>query len=356
MLGLSSYYLPIFEQAFKEVGVPHEVKYLAIIESALNPHAVSRVGATGPWQFMYATAKGYGLTMNSYIDERKDPFAASYAAASYLKDAFETYQDWFLAIASYNCGQGNVNRAIRRSGLDNPSFWQIKHLLPRETQNYVPAFIAMHHVLSNHEQYGIDADKTTLGKKTEVIMVDRHVSLSSVAKALNIDENQINKLNPAYKRKVINGSKDNLQRLIVPVVDKASYGDLYYALQGDSKNERAKVSLASTKRTTSTHRIQKGESLEKIALKFKVTVQDLKAWNNLKTNVILPGQLLKINSVDHSIKSKPAQFVTHKVKNGDTLSAIASRYKINNISELKAMNNLKSTVLNPGMTLKIKEI
>ncbi len=358
MLGLSTYYFPIFEQAFKEVGVPHEIKYLTIIESALNPHAVSRVGATGPWQFMYATAKGYGLTMNSYIDERKDPYAASYAAANYLKDAFETYQDWFLAIASYNCGQGNVNRAIRRSGLDNPSFWQIKHLLPRETQNYVPAFIAMHHVLSNHEQYGIDVDKTTLGKKTEVIMVDRHVSLSSVAKALNIDENQINKLNPAYKRKVINGSKDNLQRLVVPVVDEASYGDLYYALQGDSQNEQAKVNLASTnpKKSTITHRIQKGESLEKIALKFKVTVQDLKAWNNLKTNVILPGQLLKINSVDHSIKLKPAQFVTHKVKNGDTLSAIANRYKINNISELKAMNNLKSTVLKPGMTLKIKEI
>jgi membrane-bound lytic murein transglycosylase D len=319
------------------------------------------VGATGPWQFMYATAKDYGLTIDSYIDERKDPIAASYAAASYLKQAFDVYQDWFLAIASYNCGQGNVNRAIQRSGLVNPTFWEIRHLLPRETQNYVPAFIAMHHVLANHDQYGITIGHTALSRQTEVIMIDRQVSLASIAQALEIKEDEIQELNPAYKRKVINGSKNNLQRLIVPIVPEASYNNLYYALQGDSPhNAQVQVSLASTqtpiKKTATIHRIQKGESLEKIALKFKVTVQDLKAWNNLKSNLIVPGQQLKINNANNSIESKPTQLITHKVKSGDTLSAIAKRYKIKDIAELKAMNNLKSDLLKAGMTLNITKI
>src|SRR5690606_24091728 len=147
MLGLATYYFPIFERILGEKRVPREIKYLAIVESSLNPHAVSPVGATGPWQFMYATAKGYGLTINSYVDERKDPFEATYAAANYLKQSYDVYGDWLLAIASYNCGQGNVNRAINRSGIDNPTFWDIQSYLPTETRNYVPAFIAMSYVM-----------------------------------------------------------------------------------------------------------------------------------------------------------------------------------------------------------------
>jgi membrane-bound lytic murein transglycosylase D len=360
MLGLSNYYFPIFERAFKEKGIPLEIKYLAIIESSLNPNAVSRMGATGPWQFMYATAKGYGLTIDSYMDERKDPIAASYAAADYLKDAYDVYQDWFLAIASYNCGQGNVNKAIKRSGLSNPSFWDIRHLLPNETRNYVPAFIAMHHVLERHEEYGIDHDKTALNHQTEVIMVDRKISLPAIAKALEVNENEILDLNPAYKRKVINASKDNLQRLIVPQVDKSSYSNLYYALQGESsQSQELQVSLASTNssaKKTLTHRVQKGENLEKIALKHDVTVQDLKAWNNLKSTTIVPGQQLQITGNNPTSKSNATQFVTYKVKKGDTLSGIAKRYKIKDINTLKAMNNLKSNLLKPGMTLKVMEI
>ncbi|HLT42541.1 MAG TPA: LysM peptidoglycan-binding domain-containing protein [Sphingobacteriaceae bacterium] len=360
MLGLSNYYFPIFERAFKEKGIPQEIKYLAIIESSLNPNAISRMGATGPWQFMYATAKGYGLTIDSYRDERKDPIAASYAAADYLKEAYDVYQDWFLAIASYNCGQGNVNRAIRRSGLTNPSFWDIRHLLPNETRNYVPAFIAMHHVLERHEEYGIEHDRTVRNQSTEVIMVDRQISLPAIAKALEINENEILDLNPAYKRKVINASKDNVQRLIVPQVDKASYSNLYYALQGESLPSREpQASFASTSSPAAkqlSHRVQKGENLEKIALKHNVTVQDLKVWNNLKSTKIVPGQQLHINSIGSTTNSKAAQFVTYKVKRGDTLSGIAKRYKIKDISTLKAMNNLKSNLLKPGMTLKVTEI
>lgn len=361
MLGLSSYYFPIFERAFKETGIPQEIKYLAIIESALNPNAVSRVGATGPWQFMHATAKGYGLTIDSYIDERKDPIAASFAAANYLKEAFDVYQDWFLAIASYNCGQGNVNRAIKRSGLSNPSFWEIMHLLPNETKNYVPAFIAMHHVLENHQKYGISKDNVTLSPRTEVIMVDRKVSLTSIAEALDMEENEILSLNPAYKRKVINGSRENAQRLVVPRVEEAAYSDLYYALQGEPiQSSQAQITLASTKKpsqkTSFKHQVQKGETLEKIALKHDVTVQDLKVWNKLKNHIIVPGQQLTVNSKDTPTSPKPPQFITYKVKSGDTLSEIAKRYKIKDITALKAMNNLKSDFLKSGMTLTITKI
>lgn len=361
MLGLASYYFPIFERAFMETGIPQEIKYLAIIESSLNPNAVSRVGATGPWQFMHATAKGYGLTIDSYIDERKDPIAASFAAANYLKEAFDVYQDWFLAIASYNCGQGNVNRAIQRSGLSKPSFWEIRHLLPNETRNYVPAFIAMHHVLENHQKYGINKDNITLSARTEVIMVDRKISLQAIAEALDMPESEILELNPAYKRKVINGSASNAQRLIVPIVEEEAYNDLYYALQGEPiKSTEAKISLASNKKSSekisTKHRVQKGETLEKIALKNDVTIQDLKAWNKLKNHIIVPGQQLIINSKTTTLPSKPAQLITYKVKNGDTLSAIAKRYKIKDIAELKAMNNLKSDFLKSGMTLTITKI
>ncbi len=360
MLGLSSYYFPIFERAFRETGVPQEIKYLAIIESALNPNAVSRVGATGPWQFMHATAKGYGLTIDSYVDERKDPIAASLAAANYLKEAFDVYQDWFLAIASYNCGQGNVNKAIKRSGLSNPSFWQIRHLLPNETRNYVPAFIAMHHVLENHEKYGINKGDYNLSTQTEVIMVDRKITLNSIAKALDMQESEIAALNPAYKRQVINGSKEKAQRLIVPRVHEAAYSDLYYALQGEPiNNSQAQVSLASTNQSTkktSKYHVKKGETLEKIALKHDVSVQDLKAWNNLKNDIIIPGQQLTINSITSPASSKTTEFITYKVKKGDTLSTIAKRYNIKNIETLKAMNNLKGDILKSGTTLTITKI
>lgn len=364
MLGLSQYYFPIFEKAFLETGVPLEIKYLAIIESSLNPQAVSRVGATGPWQFMYATAKDHGLAINSYIDERKDPTAASYAAAEYLKEAFDYYQDWLLAIASYNCGRGNVNKAIQRSGLSNPSFWEIRNFLPTETKNYIPAFIAMHHVLENHEQFGIEPDAVSLATKTEVIMVDRQISLTAIADALSLNEDTILDLNPAYKRKIVKGSKSDLQKLIVPVVDKASYSALYAALQGEhTRASILSIELASNKNSadkkTLQHSIRKGETLEKIAQKYDVTVQDLKAWNRLRNHIIVPGQRLKVERSERVLavkNSTKTQYITYKVKKGDTLSGIAQRYKISNVKTLKAMNDLKSNQLQPGMTLKVSNL
>lgn len=192
-------------------------------------------------------------------------------------------------------------------------------------------------------------------------MVDRQISLSAVAEALRINENEILALNPAYKRKIINANKDNLKRLIVPQVDKASYGNLYYALQGGSAGDQEfRVSLASNSNQSdvaiSNHRVQKGENLERIALKYEITIQDLKVWNNLKNNIIVPGQLLKINSNNTTLKASPTQYLTYKVKKGDTLSAIAKRHNIKDVATLKAMNNLKSNLLKPGMTLKVNKI
>ena len=364
MLGLSNYYFPIFEKAFVETGVPLEIKYLAIIESSLNPNAVSRMGATGPWQFMHATAKEHGLTIDSYMDERKDPISSSYAAANYLKDAFNYYQDWLLAIASYNCGRGNVNKAIQRSGLTNPDFWEIRHLLPRETQNYIPAFVAMWQVLESHDELGISAGDSEFATRTETIMVDRQISLTAVAQALSLPEKTVLELNPSYKRNVIKGSKDNLQRLVVPHVNKASYANLYSALQGEktsytsSKSTFASNPPAASKNNVN-HQVKKGETLEKIALIHEVTIQDLKVWNRLKNHIIVPGQRLKIEKdlyASGSTKTKAPQYLTHRVKPGDTLSGIAKRYKVKDTRNLKAMNNLTSNILKIGMTLKVSEI
>lgn len=331
MLGLAQFYFPQFEKAFIKEGVPLEIKYLSIIESSLNPAAVSRVGATGTWQFMHATAKEHGLTIDSHMDERRDPVAASYAAARYLREAYEQFGDWLLAIASYNCGKGKVSRAIERSGQANPTFWSIQHLLPKETQNYIPSFIAMYHVLENHQQYGIVADVNNLPESIETIMVDRVVNLNDVAKAIGVERDFIKTLNPAYKREVVNGSPLHVKKLVVPQVDKSDYAALYAALQGTPQkqtNKSEEVRLAKST-TPLKHAIRRGETLGMIAKKYKVTVEEIKAWNNLKSNRIESGKQLSIQApgtltAENTIDS---QYITYKVKRGDTLSAIAQRHK-----------------------------
>src|SRR3546814_657855 len=235
MMGLSQYYFPIYERVFSEAGIPEEIKYLSIVESALNPHAVSRVGATGLWQFMYATARMYDLAIDSYIDERKDPIAASRAAAAYFKDAYNEFGDWLLAIASYNCGKGNVLRAIKRTGLANPDYWAISRFLPRETRNFVPAFIAITYMMEYAEEHGITAVTASIPTQTEMVWVQKHVPLSGVAKALDVKEEVIKSLNPAYKRGVVNGTTDMPKRLILPEAPPQAYPALYAVLNTPNK-------------------------------------------------------------------------------------------------------------------------
>jgi len=358
MMGLSAYYFPIFESIFKETGVPSELKYLAIIESSLNPHAVSRVGATGPWQFMYTTAKAYGLKMDSYVDERKDPIAASYAASTFLKESYAIYNDWFLAIASYNCGRGNVDRAIQRSSKAAPNFWDIRPYLPKETRNYVPAFIAIYRVLERCESYGIIPSYTPLNTDTELIMVTRNVSLKSIANALDIGVDTLALLNPSYKRGVINGSINDPERLVVPPIERTSYVKLYHLLENGDKLQTVGVMNASTasKAIPNVHRVRKGETLEEIAKHYDVTVQDLKVWNHLRTNTIVPEQKLKINNAGEAVPTKASQYITYKVKKGDTLIGISKQFRGSSVSSIKAMNELKSNLLKPGMTLRINQL
>lgn len=363
MLGLAQYYFPIYEKVFTETDVPQEIKYLSIIESALNPHAVSRVGATGPWQFMFTTAKAYNLDINNYIDERKDPYAATYAAAAYLKDAYQTFGDWQLAIASYNCGKGNVERAIRRSGLTNPDFWSIRKYLPQETRNYVPAYIAMTYVLLNSPVFGLSPQAGTAfinEAGTDAILIDKFVSLASVAEALHISMDALAALNPAYKKSIINGTPEEPKRLIVPAVEKASYASLYAVLNNNTPSGGTKpqvLTAANTENQPVYHRVKKGESLGSIANKYRVEIQDLKVWNKLSRNMIVPGQRLIVASGQKEVKQAPAiRYATYRVKRGDTLSGIAQKYKGVTVSSLKAMNNLRGTAIKPGMTLRVNKL
>ena len=220
MLGTSNFYMPIFEEALEAYNVPLELKYLPVIESALNPKAVSRVGATGLWQFMLATGKQYGLRVNSLVDDRRDPIRASYAAAHLLRDLFRIFGDWTLAIAAYNCGPANVNKAIRRSG-GQRDFWKIYPYLPAETRGYVPAFIAANYVMTYYCEHNICPMLTNLPERTDTVIVDRNISLSTISKFCDINLELLRELNPQYRRDLVNGSTEpSTIRMTIPSMNK----------------------------------------------------------------------------------------------------------------------------------------
>ncbi len=362
MLGLSEYYFPIFEKSLEEAGVPDEIKYISIIESALNPQAVSHAGATGPWQFMYTTAKGYGLVMDNYVDERKDPVKASHAAAKYLKDAHHRLGDWLLAIAAYNCGAGAVSRAITRAG-GEANFWAIRSYLPRETQNYVPAFIATVYVMNYYMKHDIKVTGPNFSILTDVIEVNKMVSLAGIAKAVDLDLKELAVLNPSYKKQIINGSADSPKRLVIPLVDKKVFASLYNVLNNP---DEVKIVAASTgnyananrsKPKPSSHKLKKGETLTEVANRYGVEVQDLKVWNHLKTTKVVPGQIIKLSPAASKVRPNTTnqEYLTYKVKIGDTLSAIAKKFKGATVSKLKALNGLKKSTVQPGKILKINK-
>ncbi|MBK0382706.1 transglycosylase SLT domain-containing protein [Pedobacter sp. SD-b] len=360
MVNLGKYYFPIFEKALAAYQVPSEFKYLPIIESSMNPMAVSRVGATGMWQFMYTTGRVYGLNIDNYVDERKDPIAASYAAAAYLRDAYNELGDWLLALASYNCGKGNVTRAIEKAG-GSRNFWEIQGYLPSETRNYVPAFIAANYIMnyySRHPQIMINDDDNIL--KTDSIYINKYISFDNIASALNLDEKDIQNLNPSYKKQLINGTKESPKRLVIPKLTYNDYTHFFDALNAD-EDQSIKVIDAIQKPTkpfkTITHIVQKGENLNKIADSYDVEVQDIKVWNNLPNYTIAIGQKLVVNKpvdeVKQPIKKKPS-YIAYKVKAGDTLSAIAERFENTTIERIKEWNGLKSSILTIGAILRIK--
>ena len=246
MLGASNFYMPIFEEALEVYQLPLELKYLPIIESALNPKAVSRVGAAGLWQFMPATGKQYGLKLNSLVDERRDPIKSSYAAAHYLRDLYKIFGDWNLVIAAYNCGPENINKAIRRAGGDNKDYWHIYPYLPRETRGYVPAFIAANYIMTYYSLHNICPMTTRLPAKTDTVIVSRNVHLEQVAEVVGLNIDLLRSLNPMYRRDVVPGASEP-SAIRLPITEVSRFIELedsvYHYKADELLNKRAEVEV-----------------------------------------------------------------------------------------------------------------
>ena len=411
MLGLSIYYMPFFEQALEKEGMPLELKYLPVIESALNPDAVSPAGAAGLWQFMIGTAKDMGLTVNSLVDERRDPIRSSEAAARYLKQLYKAYGDWSLAIASYNCGPGSVNRALRRAGGGKKDFWDIYYYLPSETRGYVPAFIAANYVMNYYEDHNIGKALSKRPVVTDTVMVKQDIYFEQISEVLGIPIEELKILNPQYRKNIIPG---NTRPYALTLPSKQCYA--YISSEDSIKNHKADVyrhrsevniSDASDgyttveKRVTKSHRVRSRETISQVARKYGVTTSQIKKWNGLRSNKLKKNQVLKIyvtqrvkvpvenndrnkptapttpepdssattaqpdnssTEVDESttdetevVEPKPEKTVAvkyHKVRRGETLGSIARRYGIS-VSQLKRWNGLRSNTAKVGKTLKV---
>lgn len=320
MLGVQNFYMPIFEQALESYGLPLELKYLPVIESALNPNAVSRVGATGLWQFMLATGKQYGLEVNSLVDERRDPVRASYAAAHYLRDLYKIFGDWNLVIAAYNCGPETINRAIHRSKGEK-DYWQIYPYLPKETRGYVPAFIAANYIMTYYCEHNICPMRADLPVKTDTVVVTRDVHFEQIAQVLGMETEQVKQLNPQYRRNVINGNtKPSPLRLPVSMVGSfIDNEDSIYAYHPDelltkrlevavndetptfSRRSASKSSKHSSKRDRKKSKrggrnvtIRQGDTLSDIARRNGTTVSKLKKLNKISGSSIRAGKKLRV--------------------------------------------------------------
>ncbi len=305
MLSASNFYMPIFEEALDAYNLPLELKYLPIIESALNPSAVSRAGAAGLWQFMLATGRRYGLQVNSLVDERRDPIKATWAAARYLRELYDIYHDWNLVIAAYNCGPGNINKAIRRAG-GKSDYWQIYNYLPRETRGYVPAFIAANYTMTYYCKHNICPMETNIPAATDTIMVNRNIHFQQIADLCNIPLEEIKSLNPQYKRNIIPG-ETGLQTLRLPQQTVSTFIEKQDTIcqhrQAElfknrrivaASNTRGKSSGVAGKGELTYHKIRRGENLGSIARRYGVSVANLKRWNGLTNNNITAGKRLKI--------------------------------------------------------------
>lgn len=331
MLGLSQYYFPIFEEILDKQGLPQELKYLTIIESALNPRATSRVGASGLWQFMYTTGKIYDLQVNSYVDERRDPIKASYAAANYLKDLYGIYKDWTLAIAAYNCGPGNVNKAIKRSK-GKKNFWEIYDFLPAETRGYVPAFIAANYMMNYYKEHNLFPQKINFPQLTDTVMVNENINLKDVSELLNVPLQQLRDLNPQYKNDIIPGSSESYS-LKLPVNLATTFIELEDSITSRSKETMIKYTEIAPQQNylqispndeiiRQTHKVKKAENFNSIAKKYGVEVNALKEWNRMRNKKLKTGQKLiiyttKKTKTSESDKNEKAENKTESIKKTD---------------------------------------
>lgn len=414
LLGLGLYYNPIVEQALEEQGLPLELKYLPMIESALDPNAVSKHGAAGLWQFMLATAKGLGMEVNSLVDERRDPYLSSELAASYLKGLYDSYGDWSLAIAAYNCGPGTLNKAIRRAGGDpkDHDFWSVYNYLPEETRGYVPAFIAVNYIMNYYPAHNFSPVLPTAPLVIDTIHVAERIHFDQISKVLDIPVEELRILNPQYRADIIPGSPEVQRNLILPSqqihaflmseeeirnyeADKYSPRDKVEPTQTDvlanvedteiwsqpisTKSDKVEVN---GEKQTIIHKVKAGETLSSIAKIYEVSIDDIKQTNNLRRNAVRIGQQLRItssspqamleaSSAPATTKTPPANnntkttstqkskntsaggaATTHTVVKGETLSKIASKYGVG-VAAIKSANGLKNDNIRAGQKLKI---
>ena len=377
ILGLYEYYRPYFDEIFDRYNMPEELKAMAVIESAMNPLAVSRAGAKGMWQFMYSTAKIYGLQIDSFVDERLDPYKAAEAAAQYLQDSYEIFGDWNLAIASYNCGAGNVNKAIRRSG-GSRAFWDIYPYLPRETRGYGPAFVGALYTMRYYKEHGIKPVAVSLPTPVDTFRINKMLHLKQVSELTGVPLDELKNLNPQYKHEIIPGnSKEYILRIPYQYTNAfIEHEDSIYRHKADVYFNP--VTLKSIQEGGDgeqiTYRVKSGDYLGKIASRYGTTVAKIKRWNNLKSNDIRVGQRLIIyrggnapaTSTSTSTTSKTTSSssttsssavtggTTYTVKSGDALSKIAEKYKVT-VSQLKKWNNLSSNNIRVGQKLIVSQ-
>ena len=388
ILGLCEYYMPIFQEIFNQYDMPEELRAMAVIESAMNPLAVSRVGAKGMWQFMYSTAKSYGLSINSFVDERLDPIKSAHAAAQYLQDAYDIFGDWNLAIAAYNCGAGNVNKAIRRSG--SRAFWDIWPYLPRETRGYVPAFVGALYTMNYYKEHGIRPTAVETPAHVDTMHINKMLHLKQVSELTGAPLEDLKNLNPQYRHEIIPGNEREYI-LRIPYTYTNAFienedslyrhkADVYFnpvtikKIKEDGDGERI------------VYRVKSGDYLGKIAANHGTTVAKIKKWNNLTTNDIRVGQRLIIyrggkapastSSTTSAAKTttstqtaaKPAaqaqpskpipagtEYTEYVVKSGESLYLIAKKFPGVSAQNIMDFNGI-GTNIKPGMKLKIPKI
>ena len=398
ILGLCNYYMPIFQEVLNKYNLPEELKAMAVIESALNPVAVSRAGAKGMWQFMYSTAKMYGLHIDSFVDERLDPFKSADAAARYLEDAYEIFGDWNLAIASYNCGAGNVNKAIRRSG-GKRAFWDIYPYLPRETRGYVPAFVGALYAMTYYKEHGIKPEAIEMPIRVDTFKINKMMHLKQVSELVGIPLEEVKNLNPQYTHDVVPGnSREYLLRLPYTYTNSfIANEDSLYTYKADQYLSPATlkkiVDGADGERIV--YKVKSGDYLGRIASKYRCSVAQIKKWNGLKSNNLRVGQKLVIyrggsssssaaastakpassttaakpanntataskpagstsqTATSASTSSASGEYTTYTIKSGDSFYSIAKNYPGVSAQDIMNFNKLSSSKIQQGMKIKI---
>ncbi|NLA23972.1 MAG: transglycosylase SLT domain-containing protein [Bacteroidales bacterium] len=400
LLGKAQYYFPMFEEVLDAYQLPHELKYLTIVESALNPNAVSRAGATGIWQFMLATGRRYDLEVNSYVDERRDPYTESIAAARYLKDLYEMYNDWHLAIASYNCGPGNINKAIRRSG-GKTNYWEIAKHLPNETRNYVPAFIAVNYIFNFYSEHGFKIQKANIPMQVDTMMITAELSFEKIANILEIEVEELRLLNPQYRKDYIPAKNKHYPlRLRSEITSKfISLEDSIYKIDTSLIEKHIPVIIEEYFTDTYTpapqpantdkiiYTVKSGDVLGYIASWYDVNISELKSWSGIYSNNLKIGQKItiykptasaakykKIDNMSFEAKQKmvgksvapsntqstntalDANYEYYTVKKGDNPWTISKKFNNISIEEIMKLNNIENpSNLKVGQKIKIRK-